>query len=64
MWCRTGLGRILIDNKTTEAFSYTVKQEDWQSLKRDAGGLTGMPSGASDRHTGLAAVRDGGGVLP
>jgi hypothetical protein len=29
-------GRMLIDNKTTEARSFTIKDDDWISLKRDA----------------------------
>lgn len=30
------LGRVLIDNKTTEAMSYTITETDWKALKRDA----------------------------
>lgn len=30
------LGHILIDNKDTEAQSFTIKLKDWISLKRDA----------------------------
>jgi hypothetical protein len=30
------LGRLLVDNKTTEAGSYTIKKDDWELLKRDA----------------------------
>lgn len=30
------LGRILIDNKTTEKPSYTLTEDEWKGLKRDA----------------------------
>lgn len=30
------LGKLLIDNKTTEAKSYTITRSDWEALKRDA----------------------------
>lgn len=33
---KTPLGRVLTDNKDTEAQSYTIKKNDWRALKRDA----------------------------
>lgn len=33
---KTILGRLLIDNKTTEGKSYTITDDDWKALKRDA----------------------------
>lgn len=33
---RTPVGEMLIDNKTTENLSYTIKKDDWAALKRDA----------------------------
>lgn len=33
---RTIIGKLLIDNKTTEAKSYTITRDDWAALKRDA----------------------------
>lgn len=30
------IGRLLVDNKSTEAGSYTVKKSDWLDLRKDA----------------------------
>lgn len=56
------LGRILIDNKTTEASSYRITREDFMALKRDAnrtppGCLPGLQIDIQDLR--LMVIEDG-----